>query len=189
MHTNALAHNRKCVVSQVAQWCDGLLRQPLTWTHWALNGSSRDPWQLLLFKPDRKTFRNTRTIHAHAHTYLTRKHTNGFGRNIKDHIDFTGQSRSSPPWGLWEANESWIIVRWVRFSKGLERSGAVCKQLRTIPHPPAGSVRRSQTSLSGASLWLWRKQRTQTDGTVVTSANKSMKSVVYNEYFWKLHFP
>lgn len=24
-------------------------------------------------------------------------HTHGFGRNSKDHIDFTGQSRSSPP--------------------------------------------------------------------------------------------
>lgn len=134
MHTNALIHNRKCVVSQVAQWCDGLLRQPLTWTQWALNGSSRDPWQLLLFKPDRKTFRNTRTLHTHthAHTYLTRTHTNGFGRNIKDHIDFTGQSRSSPPWGLWEANETRVIVKviWVWFSKGLEQSGAV---MQTAP--------------------------------------------------------
>lgn len=168
MHTNALAHNRKCVVSQVAQWCDGLLRQPLTWTQWALNGSSRDPWQLLLFEPDRKTFRNTRTTHrhTHTHTYPTRTHTNGFGRNIKDHIDFTGQSRSSPPWGLWEANETRVVVKVIRgwFSKGLEQSGAVCRRLQTIPHPPAGSIHRSETPLSGASLWLWRKQRKQRDG-------------------------
>lgn len=48
--------------------------------------------------------------------------------------------------------------------KGLVQSRAVCGLLRTIPRPPAGSIHRSQTPLSGTSLWLWKKQKKTRDG-------------------------
>lgn len=88
--------------------------------------------------------------HAQAHTHWhTHARTHGFGRNSKDHIDFTGQSRSSPPWGLWEAESNVGLIL-----EGLVQPRAVCGLLRTIPRPPAGSIHRSRTPLSGTSLWL-----------------------------------
>lgn len=44
------------------------------------------------------------------------------------------------------------------FFEGLVQSGAACRLLRNIPHPPAGSTRRGRTPLSGTSLRLEEKQ-------------------------------
>lgn len=57
----------------------------------------------------------------HKHTHI---HTHGFGRNSKDHVYFSRQSRSSPPWGLWKAESHVDFI-----SQGLVQSRTVCRPL------------------------------------------------------------
>lgn len=170
-HSFFSKHGRdRLVVSPVAQRHGGSSRQSSRQPFNLSPLSSRDPWLSLSFflLPTRREdlseyWDNARggrrlaptlwLIPPYSATIPPPPHTHGFGRNSKDHIDFTGQSRSSPPWGLWEA-ESNVGFWFFFFLEGLVQSGAVLVLLWTNPRPSASSIRRSWTPLSGTSLWL-----------------------------------
>lgn len=91
--------------------------------------------------------------------------THGFGRNSKDHNYFMGQPRSSPPWGLWEAESNVGLIL-----EGLVQTRVASGPLRTLPRPPASFIHWSQTPLSGTSLWLGKEEEKH-------SVKMSVKSV------------